>query len=124
AVGRGAEPALAPVCRDHLGVDSESLRVVHGDTAVVPDGMGAFGSRTSMLTGTAVMQASIALHERLLRLAADQLEIAPDDLVVEGDRVHAKGAPTRAITLRELAEAARPAHAPPRRIAPRLVEHP
>src|SRR5262249_8652392 len=55
-------------------------------------------------------------------LAADQLEIAPDDLVVEGDRVHARGAPTRAITLRELAEAARPVHALARGIPPRLEE--
>src|SRR5262249_9550180 len=73
SLGQGVETALAQVCADHLGVDYESLRVVHGDTAVVPDGMGPFGSRTSLLTGTAVMQASIALHERLLRLAADQL---------------------------------------------------
>jgi CO/xanthine dehydrogenase Mo-binding subunit len=104
SVGQGVETALAQVCAEHLGVTYDALRVVHGDTAAVPDGMGAFGSRTSMLTGAAVMKASDALRARLLELASEALEISPADLTLDGDRVYAKGAPSRAITLGELVE--------------------
>ncbi len=122
SVGQGVETALAQVCAEHLGVDFASLRVVHGDTASVPEGMGAFGSRTSMLTGSAVMKASAALRARLLELAGEELEIAAEDLTLEGDRVHARGSPSRAITLAELAEAARPERALARGLEPRLEE--
>jgi aerobic carbon-monoxide dehydrogenase large subunit len=122
SVGQGVETALAQVCAEHLGVAFDDLRVVHGDTATVPTGMGAFGSRTSMLTGTAVMKASVALRARLLNLAADALEIDPDDLELEGNRVFVKGSPDRAITLGELVESARPERALPRGLDPRLDE--
>ena len=122
SVGQGMETALAQVCAEHLGVAFDDLRVVHGDTASVPDGMGAFGSRTSMLTGAAVMKASLALRARLLELAADELEIAPEDLTLEGDRIYAQGSPSRGISLRELVETARPEQALRRGLDPRLDE--
>ena len=122
SVGQGVETALAQVCAEHLGVGFDDLRVVHGDTAVVREGMGAFGSRTSMLTGAAVMKASVALRARLLELAADALEIGPDDLTLEGDRIRAKDSPGHAISLRELVEWARPELALGRGIDPRLDE--
>jgi CO/xanthine dehydrogenase Mo-binding subunit len=122
SVGQGVETVLAQICAEHLGVGFDDLRVVHGDTATVPDGMGAFGSRTSALTGSAVMKASVALRARLLELAADALEIAPEDLTLEGDRVCAKGSPGRAITLGELAETARPERSLARGLDPRLGE--
>jgi CO/xanthine dehydrogenase Mo-binding subunit len=102
SVGQGVETVLAQVCAQHLGVSYEDVTVVHGDTDVVPEGMGAFGSRASMLGGSAVMRAATALRRRLIRAAAAVLEAAPEDLEICADTVRVKGSPESAVHLDQL----------------------
>ena len=108
SLGQGLETVLAQICVAGLGVTFETVKVVHGDTAVIPDGMGAFGSRATTLGGAAVLQSAQSLRSRLLDLAAERLEIATADLVVAGDRVVARGAESRFVTLSELHAASSP----------------
>jgi carbon-monoxide dehydrogenase large subunit len=97
SVGQGVETVLAQVCATHLGLPYERIRVIHGDTAAIPEGMGAFGSRASMLGGAAVMKASQHLRQALLDAAAEQLEASAEDLVLTGAGVAVRGAPSRAV---------------------------
>jgi aerobic carbon-monoxide dehydrogenase large subunit len=122
SVGQGVDTVLAQVCADTLGVSYDAVTVRHGDTDVVPEGMGAFGSRASMLGGSAIARAAEALRARLLALAAERLEVDPGDLAVQGDRVVAKGAPAVGVPLSELAEASRAGDALLRGEAPGLEE--
>jgi CO/xanthine dehydrogenase Mo-binding subunit len=108
SLGQGLETVLAQICVAALGVSFDTVTVVHGDTDVVPDGMGAFGSRATTLGGTAVLQSSETLRKRLLDLASERLEIAAADLVVRGDRVVARGAGSRFVLLSELSARAAP----------------
>ena len=105
SVGQGVETIFAQVCVSHLGLPYERVRVVHGDTAVIPEGMGAFGSRAAMLGGSAVMRASEQLRKRLLDAAAEELEAAPGDLMLTSTGVSVIGAPSRTISLRTLVTA-------------------
>ena len=107
SVGQGVETILAQVCASHLGIPYERITVVHGDTAVVPEGMGAFGSRAAMLGGAAVMLASDQIRTRLFERAADELEAAPEDLVLTPAGVSVQGAPSRCVPLSELLKADR-----------------
>ena len=75
SVGQGVETILAQICAERLGVDYKRISVLHGDTATTPDGMGAFGSRGTMLAGSAVADAADRLHDRILRHAATELEV-------------------------------------------------
>ena len=102
SVGQGVETVLAQVCATHLGLPFERIEVVHGDTAMIPDGMGAFGSRASMLGGAAVMKASEEMRQRLLDIAAEKLEATAADLVLDDRGVSVRGAPSRSVSLREL----------------------
>ncbi len=102
SVGQGVETIFAQVCATHLGLPYERISVVHGDTAAIPEGMGAFGSRGAMLGGAAVMQAAEAVRRRLLELASDELEAAPDDLVLDAAGVHVRGTPSRSVTVARL----------------------
>ena len=102
SVGQGIETALAQVCASHLGLPYERVSVVHGDTAVIPEGFGAFGSRAAMLGGAAVMQASAKLRAMLLDAAGEELEAAPEDLVLSAEGVAVAGAPARSIPLGRL----------------------
>jgi carbon-monoxide dehydrogenase large subunit len=106
SVGQGVETVLAQVCAETLGVPYDAVTVSHGDTDLVPEGMGAFGSRASMLGGSAVAIAAQALRKRLIGAAAERLEASPDDLVIEGDRVIARGSPAVGVPLAELIDGA------------------
>ncbi len=122
SLGQGLETVLAQICAEGLGVDYGRVSVLHGDTAVIPAGMGAFGSRATTLGGSAVLRSSERLRERILKLASEQLEIAAADLELSGDRVFARGAEARSITLAELHELAQPARVLPTGGAPFLSE--
>jgi aerobic carbon-monoxide dehydrogenase large subunit len=102
SVGQGVETILAQVCASHLGLPYERIAVVHGDTGVIPEGMGAFGSRAAMLGGAAVMRASEQVRKRLLEAAADVLEALPADLQLTADGVSVVGAPSRTVSLSRL----------------------
>ena len=43
--GQGEETTFAQIAADELGVDIDDILVLRGDTAIVPYGIGTFGSR-------------------------------------------------------------------------------
>jgi aerobic carbon-monoxide dehydrogenase large subunit len=104
SVGQGVETVLAQVCASHLGVAYDRISVRHGDTAVIPEGMGAFGSRAAMLGGAATMMAAAEVRARLLELAAQELEAAPEDLVIGERGVAVRGAPWREVAWSRIVE--------------------
>jgi carbon-monoxide dehydrogenase large subunit len=104
--GQGLETTLAQVVADEVGVPIESVRVVHGDTALSPYGTGTYGSRSTVLAGGAGILASRDVRDKLLRIAAHQLEADAADLVVQDGRVAVRGMPDRHVTVRAVAKAA------------------
>jgi carbon-monoxide dehydrogenase large subunit len=123
SVGQGVETVLAQICADALGIRYEDVEAVrHGDTAEVPDGMGAFGSRATMLGGSAVLNAGGALRRRILRHAGAVLEAAEQDLTIEDGRVVVRGSPGIGVSLADVAAAARPANALAHGVEPGLSE--
>jgi carbon-monoxide dehydrogenase large subunit len=104
--GQGHETSLAQVVADELGVGLADVRVVHGDTAASPSGTGTYASRSAVLGGGAAILAGRALREKILAIAAHQLEASPDDLEIAEGRIAVRGASERAVTLREVARAA------------------
>lgn len=87
SVGQGVETALAQVCADALGIAPEGIRVIHGRTDRIADGMGAFASRATVMTGSAVHLAACELRRKLLEVAARLLQAMPGDLTVEDGRI-------------------------------------
>jgi aerobic carbon-monoxide dehydrogenase large subunit len=104
--GQGLETTLAQVVADELGVPLESVRVVHGDTALSPYGTGTYASRSAVLAGGAGILASRDVRDKVLRIAAHQLEVDAADLVVHDGRVAVRGMPDRHVTMRAVAKAA------------------
>ena len=79
SVGQGVETVLAQVAADELGVPLDEVRVEHHDTDEVPEGFGAFASRSTVLAGNAVVYAARDLREKAgrdLAGAAADLEAA------------------------------------------------
>jgi len=110
--GQGHQTTLAQIAADQMGVTFEQVRVVVGDTDVVPPGFTG-GSRSATMAGGAALVASRDLRERVLHLASELMEASPDDMQIQEGRVSVKGVPTRAITLAEVAEAVADDRFPP-----------
>jgi len=104
--GQGLETTLAQVVADELGVPIETVRVLHGDTALSPYGTGTYASRSTVLAGGAGILAGRDVREKTLRIAAHLLETHPADLVVQDGRVAVRGLPDRYVTVRDVAKAA------------------
>jgi aerobic carbon-monoxide dehydrogenase large subunit len=104
--GQGHETTLAQLAADELGVPLEAVRVAYGDTRSAPFGIiGTAGSRAATFASGATVLASRSLRERIVDVAADLLEAAPGDIVVEAGRAHVRGTPSIAVTLADVAAA-------------------
>ena len=101
--GQSHETTLAQVCAAELGVDTERVVVVGGDTAVLGYGNGTIASRVAAVTGPAVARTSREVARKARLVAGELLECAPTDVVFAGGRAHVAGMAGRSIELGELA---------------------
>jgi len=123
SIGQGVETVLAQICAEGLGLRYDDVAEVrHGDTDDVPDGMGSFGSRATVVAGSAVFRASQALRERIIARAAELLEAAEGDLEIVDGAVIPRGSPARGISLAEVFEESRAMNALAHGGAPGLSE--
>ena len=81
-LGQGLETCLAQVAGDALGVDHAGVIVRHGDTDLIPHGVGSFASRGTGMAGNAVHAAVSELRSRVLERAAARLDTAARDLAI------------------------------------------
>lgn len=101
--GQGSKTTLAQVCAEQLGVELADIEVVVGDTAGVPLGLGAFASRQAVTAGSSVHLASVAVREKVLKVASHMLEASERDLAIEHGRVHVAGATEMSVSLADVA---------------------
>ena len=104
--GQGTTTMAAVLAADALGVPIESVRVESGDTDASPYGLGAFGSRSTIVGGGAILGAAGLVREKVVTIAAHLLEASRDDLEIEAGFVRVRGAPDRRIALADVATAA------------------
>lgn len=106
--GQGHFTSFAQVVAEQLGVDVKNVEVVTGDTDQFYWGAGTFASRGAVVAGNAINEAAKDVRAKILRLAAEQLECAEDDLELVDGQVRVKGVPQQTIKLGELALKANP----------------
>jgi carbon-monoxide dehydrogenase large subunit/6-hydroxypseudooxynicotine dehydrogenase subunit gamma len=105
SLGQGFETVMAQICADALGVDYRRVRVVHGQTNRIAQGIGAHATRATVMTGSATHVAACNLRALAMKEAAPLLQTAPEALTIVDGRVHRKGKPDGpSITLGELAQ--------------------
>ena len=104
--GQGDGTGFAQIVADMLTIPIDQIAVVHGDTLLVQYGGGTSGSRSMSLGGSAVYLAAQEVRKQILGIAAKMLEAAEPDLTLAGARVSVRGAPGRAVSVAEIAEAA------------------
>ena len=102
SIGQGVETAIAQICAGTLETGMVEIEVVHGQTALIEKGMGAFATRVTVMTGSAAKIACEALIEQALDAAAEAMQVSRAGLSYSGGAV--LGGPA-AMTLAEIASA-------------------
>ena len=83
SVGQGVETALAQIASATLGSALEDVTVIHGQTDRIEYGLGAFASRVTVMTGSAVHIAARHLLAEASVAAATMLQTDPARLAFE-----------------------------------------
>ena len=99
--GQGNETTFAQMLADQFGVPIEHITILHGDTGVVKQGIGTFGSRSQAVGGTALHLAGAKVKTKMAKFAAALLEAHEDDLVFENGTISVKGSPASGEVVRE-----------------------
>jgi CO/xanthine dehydrogenase Mo-binding subunit len=106
-LGQGLKTVLAQIGADALGVPVDNVMIDTADTDTGPHCMGTFASRATHRVGNAIIIAAQEARQVMLDVAAEELEVSPEDLETDGQgNVHVVGAPSRSIDLVSLALAA------------------
>ncbi len=103
--GQSHQTTLAQIAADEFGVPFEQVRVVVGDTNVVPFGLTG-GSRSATMTGGVALHGARQLKAKVLDFAAHLMEASAQDLLITDGNVWVRGDPATAIAVSEVARRA------------------
>jgi aerobic carbon-monoxide dehydrogenase large subunit len=106
--GQGHYTAFAQVVAQVLDVNVSDVHVITGDTREFGWGTGTFASRGAVVAGSACHEAAVAVHRKVIDLAARVLDVAPDEVELEAGTVRVRGDASRSMRLGELAGFANP----------------
>lgn len=104
--GQGHAAPFAQVLASRLGVPFERIRLLQGDSDQLVFGAGTGGSRSMMMSGAAIVEASAKVIAQGRELAATELEAAPGDIEFEiraGEGRFVVAGTDRAVAITDLA---------------------
>lgn len=104
--GQGHETTWAQIVAEELGLDPQNLLVEEGDTDTAPYGLGTYASRSTPVAGAALALAARRVREKARKVAAHLLEAAAEDIEWVDHKFQVMGAPSRSVTMKEVAFAA------------------
>ena len=100
-IGQGSTTILAQTVAEMLGLDLSRVRVVTGDSEVVPKDNGSYSSRVTFMVGNAALDAARNLKSLLTNAAARKLEARPEDIECLGE-VYRAGKQDKGATFEEV----------------------
>jgi carbon-monoxide dehydrogenase large subunit len=104
--GQGHETSFAQCVAEWLGVEFDRIRLIQGDTDLVPVGGGSHSARSMRMGGVVMGKASQAVIQKAARIAGHILETDAADVDFAEGRFTVRGT-DRTIGLFEIARAAR-----------------
>jgi carbon-monoxide dehydrogenase large subunit len=101
AVGQGLETVMAQIAADALHLPMSKVKVLHASTTYLREGFGSYGSRATVMGGSAVVDAANNLIAALRQRAAARFKVPPQDIAVADGTARASDG--RAVDWAELA---------------------
>ncbi len=85
-IGQGSDTVLAMITAEELGLSLDDVRVVSGDSNLSVD-LGAYSSRTTLMTGHACREAAQDVKRQILQAVAGRLGVPPETLDLKNGMV-------------------------------------
>jgi len=104
-IGQGSSTILVQTVAEVLGLDLSRIRIVTGDSDVVPKDNGSYSSRVTFMVGNAAIAAAQNLKSLLVAAAARKLDADPGDVECLGE-VYRAGAQDKGLSFQEVVTAA------------------
>ena len=88
-IGQGADTVFSQMAAEAIGVDTEDIHVVSfQDTDVTPYDSGAYASRQTYVSGTAVKKAGESLHKKIIDYAHYLFPSAQGELTLRDHKIY------------------------------------
>ncbi len=100
-IGQGSSTVLVQTVAEVLGLDMSRVRIVSGDSDVVPKDNGSYSSRVTFIVGNAAIDAANKLKGLLIAAAARRLDAEPGDIECLGE-VYRAGAQDKGLSFEEV----------------------
>ena len=81
-LGQGLETTLAQVAADALGLPFERVRIRHGSTTHLREGVGSFASRSMVVGGSAVLDGCANLLDAIRRMATQRFGFSNAEIAI------------------------------------------
>ncbi|MFQ5762323.1 MAG: xanthine dehydrogenase family protein molybdopterin-binding subunit [Candidatus Bathyarchaeia archaeon] len=102
--GSGNETTMAQVVADALGANIDDVAVVQGDTNSCPFGFGNYSSRSTIYGASSAVLAANDIKDKMLRMAGQMLDAAPESLEAYDSKIFVKGDESRSVTFGDVAK--------------------
>ncbi len=106
--GQGHETVFATFLSDHTGIPQEQIRVVQGDSDIIPKGGGTGGSRSVTVQNTATLAAVEVMVEAFTGFLAEREGVEAGDISFDDETFRIPGS-NQTPTMLDVAEMARQA---------------
>jgi aerobic carbon-monoxide dehydrogenase large subunit len=100
--GQSHKTTLAQIAADQLGVSYEDVTVATADTKDIAFGVGTFAARTAVNAGSSAHIAAFEVAKKIKQIAADMMEVSPDDLDLRDGFAEVRGVPGMKKSFREI----------------------
>jgi 4-hydroxybenzoyl-CoA reductase subunit alpha len=100
-IGQGSSTILVQTVGEVLGLPLSRIRIVTGDSEMVPKDNGSYSSRVTFMVGNAAIDAAQNLKRVLVDAAARKLEANPEEIECLGELYRA-GAQDKGLTFNEV----------------------
>ncbi|MHA2370812.1 MAG: xanthine dehydrogenase family protein molybdopterin-binding subunit, partial [Candidatus Hodarchaeales archaeon] len=105
-MGQGMITVLSQIVAETLGVPYANCRMQPTDTSRVPDSGPTVASRSTVMSGQALIDACNQIKDRLLKVAGDMLNVNSETLKLAEGEIRAKNDSNRLISLAEVVKEA------------------
>jgi len=102
-IGQGTDTVLCQMAAEAMGFRYENMKIVAADTETTPHDFGAYASRQTLMSGSAVKQAGEEVKRQLLEVAAEMMETEAGDLDCRDSIIFSLSDPQKAKPFGEVA---------------------
>jgi 4-hydroxybenzoyl-CoA reductase alpha subunit len=89
-IGQGSSTVLSQMCAEALGISLDRIRIRTEDSDISPLDLGAYSSRTTLMGGNAVVQASRDVLKKVMVIASNRWNCDPQELEAKDNQIFHK----------------------------------